>query len=172
MICLWNVGTGVSTPRITSAKKRNRTSRSWIGTACNMSIIYCERHDLKWDSDRKDECPACENEPTPPNTDMNLQKQTRLRFPSIRKAAKDETCTICGRNDGTTVFAHLNDSWAGKGMRQKSDDIAGFFACQECHDCYDRRSEAKIIKFDCWVIMRAMYRTWRRLIEKGIVVIK
>ncbi len=28
-----------------------------------MSIIYCERHDLKWDSDRKDECPACENEP-------------------------------------------------------------------------------------------------------------
>ena len=27
-----------------------------------MSIIYCERHDLRWDSDRKDECPACENE--------------------------------------------------------------------------------------------------------------
>ena len=29
-----------------------------------MSIIYCERHSIKWDSDRKDECPACENEPT------------------------------------------------------------------------------------------------------------
>ena len=28
-----------------------------------MSIIYCELHDLRWDSDRKDECPACENEP-------------------------------------------------------------------------------------------------------------
>ena len=27
-----------------------------------MSIIYCERHDLRWDSDLKDECPACENE--------------------------------------------------------------------------------------------------------------
>ena len=27
-----------------------------------MSIICCERHDLRWDSDLKDECPACENE--------------------------------------------------------------------------------------------------------------
>lgn len=26
-----------------------------------MSIIYCDKHDLKWDSDFKSECPACEN---------------------------------------------------------------------------------------------------------------
>ena len=24
-----------------------------------MSIIYCEKHDLKWDSDNQDECPMC-----------------------------------------------------------------------------------------------------------------
>lgn len=30
-----------------------------------MSIIYCERHDLRWDSDYKSECPMCEAEPTP-----------------------------------------------------------------------------------------------------------
>ena len=29
-----------------------------------MSIIHCEKHDRKWDSDRLDECPLCENEPT------------------------------------------------------------------------------------------------------------
>ena len=29
-----------------------------------MSIIYCEKHDLRWDSDFKSECPACESEPT------------------------------------------------------------------------------------------------------------
>lgn len=29
-----------------------------------MSIIYCERHDLRWDSDFKGECPMCESEPT------------------------------------------------------------------------------------------------------------
>lgn len=27
-----------------------------------MSIIYCERHDLRWDSDYKTECPRCEDE--------------------------------------------------------------------------------------------------------------
>lgn len=28
-----------------------------------MSIIYCERHDLRWDSDFTSECPMCEQEP-------------------------------------------------------------------------------------------------------------
>ena len=36
-----------------------------------MSIIYCELHDLRWDSDMKDECPACENEP-PPKAEENM----------------------------------------------------------------------------------------------------
>ncbi len=27
-----------------------------------MSIIYCEKHDLRWDSDFLEECPQCENE--------------------------------------------------------------------------------------------------------------
>ena len=25
-----------------------------------MSIIYCERHNLQWDSDKKERCPQCE----------------------------------------------------------------------------------------------------------------
>ena len=28
-----------------------------------MSIIYCEKHDRRWDSDRLEMCPVCENEP-------------------------------------------------------------------------------------------------------------
>lgn len=27
-----------------------------------MSIFYCERHDRRWDSDKLEECPLCENE--------------------------------------------------------------------------------------------------------------
>ena len=27
-----------------------------------MSIIYCEKHDRRWDSDKLEECPLCENE--------------------------------------------------------------------------------------------------------------
>ncbi len=26
-----------------------------------MSIIYCEKHDLRWDSDMQEECPRCED---------------------------------------------------------------------------------------------------------------
>lgn len=25
-----------------------------------MSMIYCERHDIRWDSDKKERCPQCE----------------------------------------------------------------------------------------------------------------
>ena len=28
-----------------------------------MSIIYCEKHSIRWDSDRKEGCPECLNEP-------------------------------------------------------------------------------------------------------------
>ena len=44
-----------------------------------MSIIYCEQHDLKWDSDRKDECPACENEP-PLEEQMNKSDLITLQI--------------------------------------------------------------------------------------------
>ena len=40
-----------------------------------MSIIYCEQHNLKWDSDLKDECPACENE-HPQISEENMTKST------------------------------------------------------------------------------------------------
>ena len=32
-----------------------------------MSIIYCEKHDRRWDSDRLEMCPVCENGPMFPN---------------------------------------------------------------------------------------------------------
>lgn len=32
----------------------------------NMSIIYCEKHDRKWDSDKLIDCPICENTPALP----------------------------------------------------------------------------------------------------------
>ena len=32
-----------------------------------MSIIYCEKHDRRWDSDRLEMCPVCENEPEKPD---------------------------------------------------------------------------------------------------------
>jgi hypothetical protein len=97
---------------------------------------------------------------------MNLTKRIPIRSKAIRNAAKGEACTVCGRNDGTTVFCHLNEGWAGKGMGQKADDIAGFFGCHECHRKYDSMGGTGITE------LRAMYRTWRRLIELGIIEVK
>lgn len=102
---------------------------------------------------------------------MNLTKRRPIRSDAIRKAANGEACTVCGRNDGTTVFCHLNEGWAGKGMGQKADDIAGFFGCHECHSQYDCASEFKFA-VDEESVIRAMYRTWARLIETGVITIK
>ena len=103
---------------------------------------------------------------------MNLQKRKPIRSKAITQAANGEACTVCERNDGTTVFCHLNEGWAGKGMGQKADDIAGFFGCRECHDIYDGRGGLDVIPYSNDVVVRAMYRTWRRLIEKGVITIK
>ena len=37
-----------------------------------MSIIYCEAHDLQWDSDKKNECPLCELESRSPEAILAL----------------------------------------------------------------------------------------------------
>jgi hypothetical protein len=94
-----------------------------------------------------------------------MQKRKPIRSKAILNAARDEPCTICGIDDRTTVFCHLNESWAGKGMGQKADDIAGFFGCSKCHRQYDVDTWG----LDRWEVMRGMYRTWRRLWEKGII---
>lgn len=105
----------------------------------------------------------------------DLTKRRAIRSDAIRKAAYGEACCVCDRNDGTTVFCHLNESWAGKGMGQKADDI-GFFGCSECHDMYDGRNipdnASSAIGLEDWLITRAMYRTWKRLVELKVITIK
>ena len=97
----------------------------------------------------------------------DLTKRKPIRSKAIRQAANGEACTVCGRNDGTTVTCHLNEQWAGNGMGLKSDDIAVFFGCSVCHARYDKPEAGCYMPSD--MLMRAMYRTWRILIEKGII---
>lgn len=97
---------------------------------------------------------------------MSLQKRKPIRSKAIRQAAKDEPCTLCGTNDGTTVFCHLNEGWAGKCMGQKADDLGGgFFACYSCHLKYDKNSG----DIDPAMVLRSVYRTLVRLYELGII---
>ena len=56
-----------------------------------MSIIYCKKHSQKWDSDRVDECPVCENE-HPEVSDDELVKRLRGKgghFYELRHEAAD-----------------------------------------------------------------------------------
>ena len=99
---------------------------------------------------------------------MNFPKRQPIRSKAITQAADGEACSICDRRDGTVVFSHLDESFAGKGMGQKADDIAGFFACYSCHEAYGR----KLKTVTHWMVMRAMYKTWRRLIERGVITIE
>ena len=37
-----------------------------------MSIMYCEKHDRRWDSDFLEECPQCENEEVDADADREM----------------------------------------------------------------------------------------------------
>lgn len=94
----------------------------------------------------------------------------------IRNAARGENCTVnivgvCSYNPESTVLAHLPDE--SKGMGKKADDISAVFACYNCHQAIDRREYNREFEESReWYLRRAMVRTWRRLIEMGIVVIR
>ncbi|MBA3755582.1 MAG: DUF1364 family protein [Nitrosomonas sp.] len=62
----------------------------------------------------------------------------------ITDSAKGMECQVriigvCNGNTETVVWAHANGLVAGKGLGMKSPDIMGSYACQKCHDHYDRR---------------------------------
>lgn len=94
----------------------------------------------------------------------------------MRDSAKGEACTfnivrVCNFDDTTTVLCHLPDESAG--ARRKSDDISAAYGCARCHDVIDGRTPhnwrpGEIERY----MRRAMVRTWRRMLEKGVIVIK
>lgn len=95
---------------------------------------------------------------------------------AVRDSARDEDCTlniagVCNYQPETTVFAHLPDE--SKGMGTKADDLSGCYACHACHDAIDNRSKNALPAEEReWYMRRAMVRTWRRLHDKGLLLIK
>lgn len=97
-----------------------------------------------------------------------------MKIQKIRDAAQDQQCTleilgVCNGDTATTVLAHLPDE--SNGMGKKSDDISACFACSSCHDAIDSRdkmpeSEKPYLE---WYMRRAMVRTWRILINDGVI---
>lgn len=91
----------------------------------------------------------------------------------LTKAARGQECTIqlhpyCNGNPETTVLAHIKSD--RKGMGIKSPDFFGVFACSDCHDIIDMRRFVEIENEEIQkCILRALFRTWSKLIEMRLV---
>ncbi len=102
-----------------------------------------------------------------------MQKFPYIRSKKLTQAARGEVCTFgapgCDRGSETTVWAHANYDFTGKGAGIKSSDVFGCFACQPCHDWYDGRRQIATETDREFYFWRAMVRSWNRLIELGII---
>jgi hypothetical protein len=105
----------------------------------------------------------------------SLQKRNYIRSRKILDSAKGEQCTIqspiCNYNPETIVCCHSNESDDGKGGRIKAEDIYIAYGCAACHDFVDGRIQrslwAEVTRKE--YLDRGIKRTWKRLIEKGII---
>lgn len=89
------------------------------------------------------------------------------RSTKLRQSAKGEPCVACGKHDGSTVWAHSNESAHGKGMSIKAHDLMGNYLCFDCHRWYDvgpaTRQEKKAFFRECYP--KTMVRIAERLAE-------
>ena len=103
------------------------------------------------------------------------QRREPIRSKALREAARGEQCTlqifgVCVGGTETTVLAHLHDETFGKS--QKADDTSACFACFGCHDEIDGRTRKTQGEDLTWYKLRALQRTIRRLVERGILAVK
>ena len=94
----------------------------------------------------------------------------------IRKSAKGKECQVriigvCNGNPETVVWAHANGFVSGKGIGMKSNDLLGSYACQSCHDYYDRRISGSHVDYDKIKLdfYEGHLRSLQILIDEGIV---
>lgn len=99
-----------------------------------------------------------------------------IRSQALRDAAEGEQCTlniagVCNYQPDTVCLAHLPDE--SKGMATKADDLSSCLSCSACHDVIDGRVKGVITPEEReYYMRRAMVRTWRRLLEKGVITIR
>ena len=103
-----------------------------------------------------------------------MQKQPPIRMRKIRDSARGQDCTVmsdfCNSNPETVVFAHYSTP-GESGMGMKNDDSAGVYACSSCHDWLDGRAHrgTEVDRHIEWYWFRAMRKTWKLLIENGVL---
>ena len=88
----------------------------------------------------------------------------RYQNRSLLHCAKGESCVLCGKNDGTTVPAHLPGGYYGMpGGSIKVHDWLVAHLCNECHAKMDGPEWRR----DTQMRMKALCLTLERLFAKG-----
>ena len=100
-----------------------------------------------------------------------------MKSQKMRDSARDEQCTmnlmgVCNHDPATTILAHLPDE--SNGMGKKADDLSACYTCSACHDATDNRIPwpENELEHSEWYYRRAQTRTWRRMVELGVITIK
>lgn len=94
------------------------------------------------------------------------------KIQKLRDSARGEECTLriypyCNGDPETTVLCHLP---SGSGMGQKSPDWFAVYGCSSCHDVIDYRIKHDIPIENIVLAHRwGLFRTWTRMIEKGLI---
>ncbi|GGE75833.1 hypothetical protein GCM10011533_30230 [Streptosporangium jomthongense] len=106
-----------------------------------------------------------------------LKKAIPIKSKHVRDAARGQSCTLqivgaCNGQWETTVLAHLPDE--SHGIARKADDLSACFACDACHSVIDGRAKWPGLERDYqdWYLRRAQIRTWRVLLDMGVLSIK
>lgn len=107
-----------------------------------------------------------------------MLRKVKIKSQAMRDSAKNEDCTlqilgVCNGDSSTVVLAHIPDGEGGI-MGGKVDDISACYACSACHAVIDGQvkwPEDEVV-VDHWYFHRAVIRTLRRMVDKGIITIK
>lgn len=101
-----------------------------------------------------------------------------IRSQKIRDSAEGETCDIqapvCNGNTATVCWCHSPFQEHGKGVGLKAHDHEGCYGCSACHQWLDTDSKRQGVPHDerLLVYYRAHSRSMRKLIQKGLVVLR
>lgn len=111
-----------------------------------------------------------------PRQPAPILKTAGRKSQAIRDSARDEQCLVrlpgCDGGDETTVWCHLPEAVAGRGMGLKGVDVLGAYGCRSCHDIVDRRAPrpARMTEQDvALAFYRALARSVVRLVQKGLL---
>lgn len=96
-----------------------------------------------------------------------------LRSKKLTYSAKGQQCTlnvanVCSYDPATVVLCHIKTD--GGSVGAKTDDFSACFGCYDCHQWLDNNEGSEEDRL--FYTRRALVRTWREWVARGLITIK